>query len=153
MSDYVDRKLDLLVMQAEPSATGKSSVGLSLGTSGMVAAGIQKVAQEWLIAFLTVRGSVKSDPTYGTTFLTKVQPTNKNDTNKISNEFQAAQEQIMDWRSSMNVDTGRPTDEQLKSAELISLSESGGDIALTVRIDTLAGESRTYVTPISFVTK
>ena len=153
MSAYVGRLIDLLITNVPSTEDGVDTLLVTdFGTTGKVCTGIQKAAQQWHIHFLTERGSVKSDPTYGTEFLPLCRGKNLSEATVIKSVFVTAESQLQRW-SKLNVDLDvMPDDEVISQATLLSFSFSNGTLTLRVLLTTRAGTSRTFIAPISSVT-
>lgn len=154
-NDYTGRKVDILAFDGPyTDNTFKMTQELygASQTSGKVCAGIQKLAQRWLIEFLTPLGSVPYLPTRGCNFI------NQSRSGRIRTEadaftaFTFASDKVaFNLRVEDNAGT-YPDDEKYSAAELISLKlDVGSKLSLSVRIDSLAGVSRVFVVPLTVV--
>jgi hypothetical protein len=71
LSDYINRKYDYLALQ-NTVGPGERKLGLELfneNTSGKITTGVQKLAQRWLLEFLTETGSIPALPDRGCLFM------------------------------------------------------------------------------------
>ena len=67
LSDYTNRAYDYLALRNTTGA-GNRRLGMELfndTTSGEICAGAQKLAQRWLLEFMTERGSIPGLPKRG----------------------------------------------------------------------------------------
>jgi len=150
MNEYVGRTTDLLITQV-PSLSQKTLLTSSLGGGGKVCTGVQKAIQEWYILFLTDRGSVLSDPSYGTEFLPLCRTSNISDKQVVRSVFATAESQRQRW-SQQNKDlTDMPDDEVVTVATLTSFTINDGKLSLNILLTTRAGVNRTIIVPISLV--
>jgi hypothetical protein len=146
-TDYTDRYYDLLILQGFTSPLG-SQVQMSLGT-GLICVGIQKVVQEFVILFLTGKGSNPWDLERGTDFMPNLEKGLIIDENMLNAAFSFATSDIADYlEDKINNDT--PDDEILSTASLIEWDLQPGYIKLKIKITTLAGDSAVFIIPASF---
>lgn len=150
-TDYTGRTVDVLIFQGV-KATGKQRVETGFGEAGEVCTGIQKVAQTWLVLFMTDRGSVVNKPTRGSSFFPAVRQGRIQVEEDIPAEFALAAEQV---RQTMELDAVEYTppleaDERLDTAELLDfdLFKELSYLRLKVRIRSLAGDERTVFLPV-----
>jgi len=144
-TNYSDRDVDLLIFQGVKT-TGESKVALELGSQ--VCSGIQKVAQTFAILFLTDKGSNPWDANRGTDFMNNLRAGYIQDENSLQAQFGFSVVNILDYiETRVNPDT--PDDEVLVDAELVAWDLRPPHLSITVRISTLAGESRVFVIPTS----
>ena len=152
-TDYTGRTVDLLIFQGV-KASGKQPIETAFGLDegGYVCTGVQKVAQTWLVLFMTERGTVLNKPTRGSTFFTSLRFGRIRTEDDITAEFAMAAEQV---RQTMDLDAAEdgtlPDDERLDEAILLeySIDRLASMIYLKVRILTIAGDSRTIFLPVS----
>jgi len=140
---------DLLIFQnVRPS--GDRLVGLSIGNAGLYCTGIQKVSQSFALFFLTDLGSVKDDPTFGTSFMQDLRRNRIQDESTLAAAFQVA---VVDYKnySYQTQSEDLPEDEQFDTATLVNWSLTPGNLSITTRITTAAGESREYVVPVEIM--
>lgn len=110
--------------------------------------GIQKLAQRFMLKFLTIRGSVWLAPDEGSGFMADLYggyirlPTDAWASFNLS-----ALEIGIQLRAEESDDD--PDDERFDSATLEQVVISSGQITLNIRITSLAGTSRSYLAPIS----
>ena len=150
--DYTGRTVDLLIFQGvEPSGKQRIHTGFALDEGGYVCTGVQKVAQSWLILFLTDLGTVLNKPTRGSSFLHAMRTGRIRVEDDVSAEFSLAAEQV---RQTMGLDASAdgtlPADERLDEAVLLEfdLDQAASYLYLKVRILTVAGDSRDVILPV-----
>lgn len=120
--------------------------------SGQVCAGIQKLAQRWLIEFLTPLGSIPYLTNRGSSFLNSVR------SGKIRSEldarlaFNLARDQVAFNLEQEDRAGTYPDDEKYGSVDLIGVKVVLGDkLTVSLRINSLAGASRVFVVPVAVV--
>ena len=166
LSDYVNRKYDYLALQ-NTTGSGERRLGLELfnsTTSGQITAGVQKLAQRWLLEFMTEIGSMPGRPTRGCNFM-RAARTGKFLT-KASVETAFVLSNIDVRRNLVNEEyDDMPDDERFLSAELLAAniipdstvgvktSTSAAYLNLTVKINSRAGESRQVIVPVDVLPK
>lgn len=151
-TDYTGRTVDLLIFQGvQPTGDQSIDLSFSLETGGYVCTGVQKVAQTWLILFMTDRGSVLNKPTRGSSFFPAIRNGSIRVEDDVSAQFALAAEQV---RQTMDLDATEagdlPDDERLDEANLLSyrLDRPAALLYLKVRILTIAGDSRDIILPV-----
>jgi hypothetical protein len=149
--NYSGRTVDLLIFQnTKPSGEQKISLDFGSENGGEVTTGIQKLAQSFTTLFLTELGSVPSEPTKGSTFVTAVRQQRIRDESDVQAEFNLAVENV---RSTLNLaeDQGSfQDDEKFRGATLVkyNLDDKLGMISLYVNVVSAAGTSRQIYLPI-----
>lgn len=160
--DYIGRKHDYLALQ-NTAPMGDRLLGLELfnqRSNGQICVGPQKLAQRWLLEFLTETGSMPGNPTRGCSFLRLGRTSRLRSGIDIRAAFALASSEVQ-----VNLQAEEypemPADERFADAELLGFtidpnpvqSERSGTSAvslnLTVRITSQAGESREIIAPIS----
>lgn len=146
-TNYDNRLVDLLIFQ-NVDPLRKKEVYLGLGDEGYVCTGIQKVAQTFLVNFLTDRGSNPWDLLKGTDFLPNLRAGLIIDDNTLQAEFQIALLESTEYiRRNTPADT--PDDEQFRTADLMSWDISNGKLTMYIKVESVAGESRDYIVPVT----
>jgi hypothetical protein len=165
-SDYATRKYDYLALQ-NTNARKKTKLALELfnsNSSGTICVGAQKLAQRWLLEFMTETGSMPGRPTRGCDFMRNAR------TGKFLTKASVATAFVLS-----NVDVRRnlvneeyadmPADERFLSAELLAANvipdstvgvktaTSAAYLNLTVKINSRAGDSRQVIVPIEVLPK
>jgi len=141
---------DILIMPAL-SDRGDGQVTFATGDDTRATEGLQKLAQQWVIYFLTERGSQPSDLNYGTDFFATIRGSNLGDNTFVRDKAKAAIVQTQGWfNTNINKIADRPDDEKLAVAKLSDLQTPAADyIVLSVLITSVAGNSATYTIPVS----
>ena len=147
-TNYSGRTTDLLVFH-EVVVGKEFQVSLTLGNPGTITTGIQKVAQQFGLQFLTDKGSKSGYPTYGTGFLRALRSNRMQTEEQVPVFFNQA---LLDIRNffAENPQTG-PADEIYADAELLSFDLQPGSLKIYVRVYSLAGDSRAIVLPVEVV--
>lgn len=150
LQDYANRKYDYLGLQGV-KLLGDAKLGLELfrpDNNGQICAGIQKLSQRWLLEFMTESGSMPGRPTRGTGFMTAVRQGRIQNAITASAEFEAATMVI--GRNLQNEEyADMPDDERFSSAELLSVAILPGYLQLRVKINSVAGDAREVILPVS----
>lgn len=164
LSDYTNRKYDYLGLQ-NTTGPGDRRLGLELfnkDTSGQITTGAQKLAQRWLLEFMTERGSMPGLPNRGSSFMRAARTGGFRTPINVRTEFAVADLNIKNnLRGEETSDM--PDDERFGSAEITNVailpgfdvSQKSGTTAafltLGVKITSLAGDAREVVLPIEIV--
>lgn len=144
-TNYAGRDLDLLIFQGF-NPEGNSQVTMSLD-GGLACAGVQKVAQEFTILFLSDKGSDPWDEDRGTDFMPLLRAGIILDETVLQAQFQFAVLDIFDYLEGRVYDD-TPADEILAAADLIAWDLRPGFLKIQVRLTTAAGDSRDYIVPV-----
>lgn len=149
-ADYTGRKHDLLIFQGT-APVGNRAVTTGWGDSGEIVAGVQKVAQTWIILFLTERGTVLGDEERGTDFLRAVRTGLIRVEDDVPTYFGIAADKV---QRTMDLDAdgqGLPDDERLDDAELTAyfIDRASSTLRLNITITAISGAGTDVVVPIS----
>ncbi len=147
-SDYTGRKTDMLIFQGTVPR-GEVEIRLGFDDAGLVTTGIQKVAQTWLVLFLTPRGSA-FEPGKGTDFIRDMRTGRIRTENDVSLSFAAAAELVLIQQDNVEAIEQLPLDERLADAELQSfvIDRNASLLKLFVRITSLAGDGLDLFVPV-----
>jgi hypothetical protein len=116
---------------------------------GQVCVGVQKLAQRWLIEFLTIRGSMKYKPDRGCDFMREVRSQALRTESDVYAAFMAARSQVANNLRAEDLATD-PADERYAGAELLSVViRPDRTVVLTVEITSAAGTSRKVILPLT----
>jgi hypothetical protein len=150
VAEYAGRQYDVLVFRgAKPRGEVLLSQTLfDADKYGEICVGIQKLAQRWLLEFLTIRGTVRFAPTRGTRFMQHFYAGRFRTEADIATSFAFAGVEAGDNLRDEEVAT-MPDDERFDYAALQKIAILPGLIQLTVRIVSLAGTSRNVILPLS----
>ena len=153
-TDYANRIYDFLALQ-NTSATKETQLGLELavtGTPGQVTTGIQKLAQRWLLEFLTEVGSMPGLPTRGTNFMTLVRQGRLRSESAVLAAFTfAAYDARVNLRK--EEDDTWPDDERIAEATVESIAFLPGYAQIRLKIISRAGTARAIILPIDTLPK
>lgn len=152
--DYVGRQFDLLAFRgAEPVGDillDQTLFGVDAG--GEVCTGVQKLAQRWVLHFLTIRGSMKFLPLRGTNFIRDVRQGRLRSESDVQIRFNAAAVQVrLDMQAEENEDMHPEDRLATPGARLLSLTLTREQLQLRVEILSLSGASRRIILPIPFM--
>lgn len=151
-SDYTGREFDLLAIQgAQPVGNVLLQQTLfSNEDSGEVCVGVQKLAQRWMLHFLTERGSMPYNTDDGTDFMTDARRGVWHTEEDIqeSYDFAAADVSLYMLRDES---AGMHSEDKFDSAELLAIALlPDRSVALTIQITSDAGTRRRVILPIPF---
>ena len=153
--DYTNRKVDILILDGDYTSSMfdlAQSLYASSYPSGKVCAGIQKLAQRWLIEFLTPLGSMPYLKERGSNFINVVRSGRLRSEADIMSAFEFANDGVALNLRNEDLNSEYPNDEKYSDAQLLSVKiVVGSKINLSVRIDSLEGASRIFVVPITVV--
>ena len=161
LQDYAQRKYDYLALQ-NVKLKGDSLLGLELfnsQTSGKICTGIQKLAQRWLLEFLTERGTMPGFPDRGCNFMRIARQGGLRTRLNVETIFSSSDMLI---RRNLLAEEypGMPADERFGSAMLLQAAvlpgfdvnqKSGTSIIylnMRVKITSAAGEEYTVIFPV-----
>jgi len=150
LQDYTTRKYDYLALQ-NVDPVKATQLGLELfnaASAGQICAGVQKLAQRWLLEFLTETGSIMADPTRGCGFMAAVRQGRLRTQLNVRTTFSTAD---LDIRRNLQKEeyANMPPDERFSAAELLDVAILAGFMRLNVKINSVAGSSRTVVFPVA----
>lgn len=147
--DYVGRAVDVLAFD-DAKLGGEALLTQALvkpGQSGALITGISKLAQRVLIELLTEKGSLYYDPARGTSLITAFRAGLIQTTQDLQSTFALAE---LDVRLNLGLEetTEDPDDERYASMELLSVSISQDTVSLSIKVNSLAGDSRVVIYPL-----
>lgn len=134
--------------------SGETQLNLEFGKSGYGVAGIEKIAQFFTTFFLTDRGSVATDPEFGTDFMPHLKSGGIRTDSDVNMEFSVAVSLLLSYNSKYNIaDDANSDDEIIASINLISyqLLWELGQLKLWVGITSKSGAERKIIVPIQMV--
>lgn len=149
MSDYTNRVYDYLALQVDVLNGGPVELALfNEKNLGQICVGAQKLAQRWLLEFMTELGSMPGLPTRGTNFMTVVRRGTIRTTAAIIAQFNFSA-----YTAKINLQNEEtdawPPDERFLGAELNSVIFAPGSAKLYVSIYSRAGNNRQIILPIT----
>lgn len=150
LADYLNRRYDFLALQ-NVKAAGDNQLDLTLFTKdgeGQICVGVQKLAQRWLLEFLTERGSMPGLPNRGSDFMTLVRQGRLRTEAAIAAAFNFA---AYDVRVALakEEDATWPPDERINDATLLALAFLPSYANMRVEISSLAGTTRSIILPVT----
>lgn len=151
VADYVDRKIDLLAFQGDFPTSREQLLTQALTRSsegGMITAGIQKLAQRFLLALLTQRNSQRHRPQEGTTFLIEAAKGLWRTVADVEQSFYAAVLDVKRMLRAVELESD-PPDEIFAEAILTGVSLFGDQVTVRVLLTSAAGDNVTFLTPIA----
>lgn len=162
VEQYINRQYDYQALRPIDNQLREQRVSLELfspGNSGFILTGVRKLAQRWLLEFLTVDGSMSKLPDRGSLFMRSAFSGKFRSGLNVRHEFKRAATQIA--RNLQREETeDMPDDEKLESAELVDytvapstfVSETSGTtivyLSLRIKINSTAGTNYETILPI-----
>jgi hypothetical protein len=152
VKDYVGRKIDILAFQGAEvgKETQLSMVLAAEGEGGLITTGIQKLAQRFLLEFLTELGSLPYDTGRGTSFMTELRLGRIRTTIEAEQEFFLATD-----LARINLVNEEPADmpDDEKFAAVVlqdpgGLVIAGDKLTLRMILTSVAGDSRPIILPL-----
>lgn len=151
-SQYIGRVFDMCALRGATPA-GRTELRQTLfetESAGDVCTGVQKLAQRWVMKFLTIAGSMKFKPSEGTEFVLLYRRGLLRDESELQSAFIIAAVQVRNSMLAEETDSMHPED-RMGNATLEHLFVSNNYVALTVNITSLAGISRQVILPIPYL--
>ena len=147
-ANYANRSIDLVFLQGV-TLSGKKTLAQQIfneSNAGQVCTGIQKLIQRWILRLLTPAGTMKFNPTRGTTFMRDMLTAyNESDVDTVFRlaNMDATRQMIQEETNSM------PSDERLNHVELLDITFTDYSVIIKVRMYSQTGDSSPVVLPIS----
>jgi hypothetical protein len=149
IADYQGRKFDILAFQPKEMSTELDQSLAAIESGGLICTGIQKLAQRWVLEFLTPTGSIPYKLQRGSSFITNVRAGRVRNNVDVVAYFSAAAAETGVNLKNEDVLTD-PDDEKYSSATLDGFSLNyDGRLVLNVTLLSVAGTSRSVILPIS----
>ena len=139
------RTQDLKILQPPAVPGGPSTQALGDAAGGWAVAGVDKLAQRFVLRLLTRAGSQAGRPEEGCGFLDAVTRARNPYDVAVAFRFAVAAIQSLFAREAAASD---PADEVFASADVSDVTLSPGGISLRVTVVSKAGTSRTRVVPV-----
>jgi hypothetical protein len=149
VKDYVGRTIDILAFQgAEVGRETLLTMALAQeGQGGEITTGIQKLAQRFLLEFLTESGSLMYEPNRGTRFMTELRLGRIRTTIDAEQQFFLAAD-IARINLVTEEPDDAPDDEKFGSIALDSLAVAGDKLTLHLTLVSVAGTTREIILPL-----
>lgn len=153
VADYQYRTADMLAFRGVfPGVRGRDQLLAQQlvrpGDSGLLIAGIEKLAQRVLTALLTRAGTKKYKPTDGTSFMTDAVRGYWRTPADVETSFYAARLDLSRQITADQLDTD-PPDECWGSVELNGVIVAPGKVTIRVTLVSAAGSEYVFLAPIS----
>lgn len=148
-TNYTGRTVDLSIFEGA-QADGAQQLTLDFTDGGDVITGIEKLVQTFVFLFLTEQGSIRYDPTVGSSFVTALRLGQIRNEGNVQEQFNLAAEVIRQVMSLASDAAGSPPDETYAGATLLSfdLNTAESKLSLEIQITSLAGATRQIYLPI-----
>jgi hypothetical protein len=153
LADYIGRTVDVSAFHGV-EATGEVQLRQVLAeteSSGLVITGIQKLAQRFVLEFLTDKGSMKYLPARGGTFLANARAGSLRTEVDVFTSFELALGSIESALLAEENSTD-PDDERYLFAELTNIVFTPDHIKLYITLNSRAKTTRSIILPISTLT-
>jgi hypothetical protein len=147
---YVGRTVDYQAFD-DAKARGNTLLTQTMvkpGQSGALIAGIEKLVQRFLLELLTEQGSLGYQPVRGTAFMTALRYGMVRTSQELFAVFSSAEADVRTNLRQEEDFANDPPDERYGKAELISASLFGDTATLTIRVTSVAGDSRNVIYPL-----
>jgi hypothetical protein len=149
IADYQGRKFDILAFQPKSFSTELSQAVAGDSSGGLICVGVQKLAQRWVLEFLTPVGSIPYKTDRGSSFMPRLAAGEIRTDVDVSTFFYLAAAQVKPNLINEDALTD-PDDEKFASVSLDNFSFApGGKLVLQVSVYSVAGASRQVILPIS----
>ena len=150
VKDYVGRTVDYLAFDDARARddTLLTQTLVKAGQSGALITGIEKLVQRFLVELLTEQGSLDYQVKRGTFFMTALRAGTVRTSQELFSAFSSAEVDVRDNLKLEEDFANDPPDERYARAELLSASLFGDTATLNIRVDSVAGESRTVIYPL-----
>lgn len=153
--DYSGRTVDLLLLKtvlSVPVVNQRVSIDVSdVAGTPMIVSGVEKMVQRFALVFINALGSTKFRPGYGTSIVPNVAKGLVY--NSASLEAEAAEANLMARTYVMQGDEEEetPDDERLVASEVVDIdfSREKSKAMISIRLETAAGSSYTYIIPVA----
>lgn len=148
-ADYAGRVFDLAMIHGMTESRAVRVDQSLFGNSGEVCTGIQKLAQRWLLEFMTERQSMGFHlADRGSDFMRWLRRGNIRIEYDVRVYFNFAAQQVKTNLTSDETPT-TPMDERLKQASLQSFTIGEGQLTLAINVISMAEDSRQIILPVS----
>ena len=149
--DYAGRTIDLLLLKTVIRPVSETIVDPDVAHVPMATTGIEKLVQRYALLFLTKLGTVKNSPEEGSEFMQSLGRGMIYDENTLKAEAAKANSLVSRQIRKEDASIETADDEALDSATVtdLRLDRATQSVIVQVTIVTRAGESYTYITPIT----
>lgn len=156
--DYSGRTVDLLLLKTileAPVVNERMGIDVSdVDGVPMIVSGVEKMVQRFAMCFINAMGSAKFREDYGTDIVPSVAKGLVYDMATL--EVKAAVANLLARSQVMQADEGEgeentPDDERLTASEVVGLefSRIKSKVMISIRLETAAGKSYTYIIPVA----
>lgn len=149
---YQNRAFDVLAVRgaAYPGSALLSQTLFGTDAAGEICTGVQKLAQRFLLEFLTEKGSLTFLPERGCAFLRLLRLGYLRTEADVAVEFNFAVLEIKQNLTGDEVAT-TPNDERFQNAVLDSVALDADAMTLNITITSVAGDTREVILPLALV--
>jgi hypothetical protein len=146
LASYVGRLADFLVLRTDAQGVVTMAM-VEPADGGQICVGLQKLFQRYLLILCTKKGSMLYLPDFGCQFLIDFDAGNWRTVADVYQSFISSQLDVKRQLFLDELDTD-PPDEDFFTANLLNVTLTGEQVAITIQVVSLAGESATYIVPI-----
>ena len=157
-TNYSNRQTDIEVLQTILKPTGNTALNFSITSSPVKAVtGMQKLVQRYTILLLTQLGTVKFATDQGTTFMADLMRGAAQNSGQVTAVVAFANLSVVQELAVEDANTDEfgsiPDDERLVSATLsdFTVNKATGVLSLIIKLVNAAGDSYTYVLPVTAI--
>jgi hypothetical protein len=148
LADYSGRTHDVCAFQGQRPRGEALLAQTMTGGGGLICTGIAKLAQRYVLEFLTERGSMPYRAGRGCDFMTKLRLGYLRHESDVFAAFALASADVLDNLLDDEADA-TPADERLASATLAGVQIFPGYCNLRIGLTTVAGAGREVILPIA----
>jgi hypothetical protein len=148
IDDYLNKKYDILAFQPGKNRGPTSQELAAYGGSGLICTGVQKLAQRWVLEFLTPKGTMPYKTQRGCLFIPHLISGNIRTNVDVTAFFSSASVEVAENLKSEE-SSEDDADERYSDVNLDSFSiGTDGKLTLSVTLASKAGSTRSIILPI-----
>ena len=148
-TNYTGRKVDLALFP--DLKTEYQAVSGRFSDFPRAIAGIAKLSQNYLRALLTPLGHYKSDPDYGSNLQSKMTTQRIRFPSDVLHAFVIESDRVASYLHAQETEE-TPMDERFGKATLVGQNLIGGQIELTIELESASEETVSLLVPVSWST-
>lgn len=154
VDNFIDRHYDVSYLQQIESSVALVEAELALfnGRGSLIVTGVEQLAQRFLLFLLTEVGSIPTEPTIGSSLITRIRTGRVRSVVDADYAFYFALDEITDQLVEDEPDD-LPDDQKFLRAELLGAAFVDSKITYDIRVTSVAGDSREIIAPVSVVVR
>jgi len=149
---YIGRQIDVLAYRgAATRGSGETLLTMGIASAvdgGQATTGAQKLAQDFLLELLTIKGSIFCEPDRGCDFMLDANRGAWRTTTDVFASFALALVDVENALLAAENSEMQP-DEKYKIAELEAVTLTPTEASVTIRLTSQAGDSRAVIAPLA----